>query len=154
MKVTLSKEVEFDTGHRVPDHKSKCFNPHGHRYKVVATVVGEVIDEAGASDNGMVVDFSDLKAWLTTEVHDQFDHAFVVYDRDEPMLTGLLGPYRDNTLGWKIVVVPFIPTAENFAASIFARLEPVIAKHWRDNMRLQSIEVYETPTSVARYERQ
>jgi len=143
--MSLTKEVEFDTGHRVPDHASKCFNPHGHRYRVRATCAGELINEDGAADNGMLVDFSDLKAWMTEYVHDVYDHAFVVYENDDIMRSSL----EHGSPDWKIVIVPFIPTAENMAQDIFDRLAPIIESHWRNNIRLVKIEVWETPTSKA-----
>ena len=145
MRMSLSKEVEFDTGHRVPDHQSKCFNPHGHRYRVRATCEGQLIDENGAPDNGMLVDFSDLKAWLTEYVHDRFDHAFVVCETDTTMRAALAA----GDSSWKVVVVPYIPTAENMANDIFNTMAPIVARHWRNNIQLVKIEVYETPTGVA-----
>ena len=144
MKFSLSKEVEFDTGHRVPDHQSKCRNPHGHRYRLRATCEGDVVNENGAADNGMLVDFSDLKGWMTEFVHDVYDHAFVVYGGDTSMRMALL-----SDPDWKVVVVPFTPTAENLARSIFDTLASIIETHWRGNLRLSKIELWETPTSVA-----
>ena len=148
MRTSISKEVEFDTGHRVPDHQSKCYNPHGHRYRVRATCEGQVVNEAGSSDNGMLVDFSDLKRWLTEYVHDRFDHAFVVYADDVTMRHAL----ATDPL-WNVVVVNYTPTAENLARDIFVRLALIIASHWRGNMTLTKIELWETPTSVAVVER-
>jgi len=143
MRYSLSKEVEFDTGHRVPDHKSKCRNPHGHRYRLRATCEGEIIDAAGQSDNGMLVDFSDLKQWMTTLIHDRFDHAFVVYADDYIMREALqVNP------DWNVVVVPWVPTAENLAREIFTVLSGVVAQHW-NALRLTKVELWETPTSVA-----
>lgn len=148
MRTTISKEVQFDSGHRVPDHASKCRHPHGHRYRVVATCSGVIVCEPGAPDNGMVVDFGDLKRWLTELVHDQFDHAFLVHKDD---------PFADYLLGWRmggeddesrIVFLDWVPTAENMAVDVFARLGPVVAEHWRD-VELVRVEVWETPTSMA-----
>ncbi|MED5305895.1 MAG: 6-carboxytetrahydropterin synthase, partial [Candidatus Thermoplasmatota archaeon] len=33
MTSRIRRWVETDTGHRVPNHKSKCRNMHGHRYR-------------------------------------------------------------------------------------------------------------------------
>lgn len=57
MQASVSKDVQFDAGHRVPSHASKCRNPHGHRYRVVAYCVGDVVEDGGSADDGMVVDF-------------------------------------------------------------------------------------------------
>lgn len=144
---TVSKEVEFDTGHRVPDHGSKCRNPHGHRYRVRATCSGPLVAEAGAPDNGMVVDFSDLKRWLTVAIHDVLDHGFVVYEHDTAMRVALEAGDPD----WRVIVVPFIPTAENMSAWCWRQLAPLVGEHWRGSLALELIEVWETPTSIATY---
>ena len=107
-------------------------------------VSGPIIDDdLGAPDSGMVIDFGDIKAILTKRVHDLYDHAFVVWDGDDLMLTALT-PLLDD--GYRIVVVPFIPTAENMAAAIFDELGPEFLAM---GLHLERIEVYETPTSVA-----
>jgi|SRR5690606_13568880 len=138
----VTKEVEFDTGHRVPLHESKCRNLHGHRYKVKANVVGPL--KSAGSETGMVVDFGYIKRLLTTDVHDVYDHAFVVQSTDTDLCAFLL----DST--WNVVVVDFAPTAENMAAAIYKDLAPKVAQMGQD-VFLESIEVYETPTSVAVY---
>ena len=45
----ITKLLEIDMGHRIPQHKSKCFNPHGHRYKFEVGVEGELINSKGES---------------------------------------------------------------------------------------------------------
>lgn len=146
MRVQVAKEIEFDAGHRVPDHASKCRNPHGHRYKVRAVVEGAIVDDDGEADTGMVVDFGLLKQWLTTEIHDRFDHGFLVYAGDAVMLDVL--SEAAGTEGWNVQVTAWVPTAENIARWCFTELAPIVAAHWR-TMRLVRIDVHETPTSVA-----
>lgn len=141
MTYTVTKEIEFDAGHRVPNHKSKCKNPHGHRYRVLATVAGPLGDEPGASDEGMVVDFSDLKA-LLTQVHDEFDHGFIVYEGDWQLHRALAHEE------WKVRSVMFVPTAENLARYIYEFIDAQIT--W-PGCKLVEVQVFETPTSVARY---
>ena len=34
---TVTRVFEFDSAHRVMNEKVKCFNLHGHRFKVEAT---------------------------------------------------------------------------------------------------------------------
>lgn len=143
---TISKEIQFDAGHRVPAHKSKCFNPHGHRYRVVAHLSGDVVTEPGAPDEGMLMDFSELKNILTEMVHDYLDHGFIVYKDDQPMLQCF-----DGCDDWKIIIFPYIPTAENLAKWIWDTIKPSIDDHFRGNLKLERIEVYETPTSLACY---
>lgn len=143
---TLSKEVEFDMGHRVPEHGSKCRNPHGHRYRVRATCSGTIVDEPGAADGGMLVDFGDLKRWMTERIHDPLDHGFA-FREDDPIGAAL----RDVMPDAKLIRLPFIPTAENLAAWCWGALEPLVVEHWRGNLTLVSIELWETPTSKVTY---
>lgn len=143
--ITISKEIEFDAGHRVPNHKSKCRNPHGHRYRVRVYATGHIVEEPGASDEGMLVDFSDLKKIMQTKIHDVLDHGFIVYKDDEQMVEALYG--RD----WNVIIFPYIPTAENIARWCWDQIQEPIETSFRDNLRLRAITVYETPTSEATY---
>lgn len=144
-RVKVSKEIQFDAGHRVPNHRSKCRNPHGHRYRVVVSCIGSIVEEAGASDEGMLIDFSDLKILMTNLIHDPLDHGFIAYHEDKPILSLLSIP------GWKIIPFPYIPTAENIAIWCWEQLKPAIDDYFRENLILSSVEVWETPTSKAFY---
>lgn len=141
---TISKEVQFDAGHRVPNHKSKCKNPHGHRYRVVCHVTGSLVEEAGSSDEGMVLDFGDLKAIMESAIHDRFDHGFIVYEYDHDLLACFENWMED----WKIILFPYVPTAENLAKYIIQLLTPVVANKML-GCWLSKVEVWETPTSCA-----
>lgn len=153
---TVSKEIEFDAGHRVPDHGSKCRSPHGHRYRVRVTCSGDVVDEAGAADNGMVVDFGDLKRWMTELLHDPLDHAMIVYREDVDLLDAVAFPGHrpegriEGRHGWAVYLFPYVPTAENIARWCFDQLAGPVAQHWR-GMSLDRVEVWETPTSCATF---
>ena len=58
MKIT--KIFTFDSSHMLDGHDGKCQNLHGHTYKLEITVSAPII-QGGAKD-GMVMDFTDLKA--------------------------------------------------------------------------------------------
>lgn len=157
MATLVSREVEFDAGHRVPNHASKCRNPHGHRYRVVATITGQLVDRSGASDEGMVIDFGVISDLLKEQVHDIYDHGFIVYQDDQVMcealgVTLVEGTEGFNTNGWKVIAVDWIPTAENMARAIFEDLYPMVRMMDDDGrVSLVSIDVYETPKSKATY---
>ncbi|NRA47057.1 MAG: 6-carboxytetrahydropterin synthase [Oligoflexales bacterium] len=57
----VTKIIEWDMGHRVPNHKNKCRHPHGHRYRLEVSMRGAISLEKGSSSEGMVVDFGDIK---------------------------------------------------------------------------------------------
>lgn len=145
MTTTIRRYVETDTGHRVPNHKSKCRHMHGHRYRFEAEIEGDIVEKSGVSEEGMLMDFSDVSAILTEHVHDVVDHAFVVYQGDEQALAAckLMGD------GHRTVIVPFIPTAENLAKWAFEQVEPHIQSSYGNRLRLVAMHVRETPKSIA-----
>src|SRR5260363_127088 len=36
--LTITRQLAFDAGHRIPDHQSRCRNLHGHRYVLDITL--------------------------------------------------------------------------------------------------------------------
>ncbi|MEG1325472.1 MAG: 6-carboxytetrahydropterin synthase QueD, partial [Janthinobacterium sp.] len=112
--LTITRKLEFDAGHRIPDHKSQCRNLHGHRYTVEITLVGKVIEAEGNSDNGMIMDFSDVKTLAKQHLVDVWDHAFLVYEKDTAV-RDFLASLPDH----KTVVIDRIPTVENLARIAF-----------------------------------
>ncbi len=82
----ITTRLEFDAGHRIPDHKSQCRNLHGHRYAIEITLSGEIIQAEHASENGMVMDFADVKRIARETIVDRWDHAFLVFKHDTAVL--------------------------------------------------------------------
>lgn len=159
-RILISKEVQFDAGHRVPKHDGKCRFPHGHRYRVVATCEGEIVaDHADLPEAGMLADFGHLKRILMAKVHDELDHKFIVWEHDEDMYQTLgyfLGRGVDVTSDdttskyeGSFVVFPFIPTAENIARWCYVVVNNALFEIYGPRLTLSSIEVWETPTSMA-----
>jgi len=151
LRVTASKWVEFDAGHRVPNHAGKCRSPHGHRYRVTAFIEGAVVETPGASDEGMVLDFGFVKHVLMTYVHDVLDHGFIVYEFDATMIEALMINAHDPEPMWKVVELPYVPTAENIARWVWEQIDIPIKGASDGRAHLIKIEVQETPSSVAVY---
>lgn len=129
-RVSITKTVEIAAQHRLPYHKGKCRRPHGHNYRLEFTVRGALIpppERAHRSDEGMVMDFTELK------------------ERLEPTLA-LLDHYPLNDAEREVLGVPPLglpnPTAEALACWLLDRLPEV----WR-------VVVWETSTSCATAER-
>tara|TARA_B100000902_G_C26891250_1_gene707503 strand:+ start:173 stop:628 length:456 start_codon:yes stop_codon:yes gene_type:complete len=145
MTTSIRRWIETDTGHRVPNHKSKCRNLHGHRYRWEAELSGDVVTKKGVSEEGMLIDFSDVSEILTKYIHDVVDHAFIVYEGDDEAMSALSAMH----IGHKTIVVPFIPTAENLAKWAFEQVNPHISSSYGNKLRLRSFHVRETPKSWA-----
>lgn len=152
MKIT--KEIGFDYGHRVPDHKSKCRHLHGHRARLLVTVSGPILDKPGDNDNGMVMDFSDIKRLMIEEIHDLFDHKLILY-KDDPIVESIGDVLTKHDIESGLILFPMVPTAENLAKYCFEILNRVFIKFFhRLEIYLDSVVLYETPNSFAECTRQ
>jgi len=141
----VTKDIEIDMGHRVSNHKSKCKNLHGHRYKIEVGVDDKLINFSGASDEGMVIDFSDLKKIMMKQIDEVYDHSFTMYNKDD--FADYFIELR-NIYEQKINIVPFIPTAENLARHWYKLIEKELFKV---GISIKYVKVWETPTSTAIY---
>ena len=142
--LTITRKLEFDAGHRIPDHKSQCRNLHGHRYTVEITLVGKVIEAEGNSDNGMIMDFSDVKTLAKQHLVDVWDHAFLVYEKDTAV-RDFLASLPDH----KTVVIDRIPTVENLARIAFEILKAAFTDHFGTGLHLHNLVLHETPNCWA-----
>ena len=140
--LTITRKLEFDAGHRIPDHNSQCRNLHGHRYALHLTLTGKIVTQAGRSDRGMIMDFSDIKALANQHLVEEWDHAFLVYEHDQPVRA-----FLDSLPDHKTVVLDRIPTVENLAQIAFERLQTVFDNE--TGLRLVKVTLYETPNCWA-----
>lgn len=138
--ISVTRKLEFDAGHRIPDHRSQCRNLHGHRYVLEITLEGEVNQTPGQSDTGMVMDFSDIKGIAKAYLVDLWDHAFLVYRGDTAVVEFLATLDQHKT-----VVIDAIPTAENLARLAFDILSPHYRDRFDGQLHLSRIRLYETP---------
>jgi 6-pyruvoyltetrahydropterin/6-carboxytetrahydropterin synthase len=142
--LTITRKLEFDAGHRIPDHKSQCRNLHGHRYTLEITLTGQVITAEGNSDNGMIMDFSDVKALAKEHLVDVWDHAFLVYDKD-----AAVKEFLASLPNHKTVVIDRIPTVENLAAVAFHILKAAYKDRYGTGLKLHKLVLHETPNCWA-----
>jgi len=140
----ITRRLEFDAGHRIPDHASQCRHLHGHRYAIEVTLSGRIIDAAGQPVNGMVMDFADVKTIAKQHVVDLWDHAFLVY-RGDTVVVDLLA----RIPGHRTVVLDVIPTAENLARLAFEILDPLYRDIYGNDLRLERVRLFETPNCWA-----
>ncbi len=139
----ITRRLEFDAGHRIPNHASQCRHLHGHRYAIEITLSGEIIHAGGAAEEGMVMDFSEVKHIASRVLVEQWDHAFLVHEGDRAVRDFLA-----TLPGHKTVVLPRVPTAENLAAEAFRILDAAYAGACQ-GLRLERVRIYETPNNWA-----
>ena len=140
----ITRRLEFDAGHRIPHHKSQCRHLHGHRYALEVTLSGEIIQTEGASEQGMVMDFTDVKNIALEKIANVWDHAFLVYQGDSAVLD-----FLNSMPGHKTVVLDSIPTAENLALEAFQVLDAAYIDVYGNQLRLERVRLYETPNNWA-----
>ena len=143
----IGKVIQWDMGHRVLNHRSVCKGLHGHRYKAEICVEGDLVEKKDVSEEGMVIDFADIKKTAQKFIQEELDHAFMVWEKDIELLE-----FFKNSKGHKPVIVPFTPTAENVAAYIFNKLKDKFTDVFKTGLHLQSVKLWETPSSYALYE--
>jgi len=135
--VTCTRRLTFETGHRVVGHEGKCINPHGHSYKLFLTAESLSLDNLGR-----VIDFSVLKNVIGKWIDDNFDHAFILYDKDKELMEF----YRVNPT-FKHYIMQHNPTAENIALHLLNDICPLLLKD--SGVRIVHIKLYETENCFA-----
>lgn len=140
----ITRRLEFDAGHRIPDHGSQCRHLHGHRYVLEITLSGQIIRAEGQAVNGMVMDFADVKAIAQQHLVQHWDHAFLAYREDHAIVNFLA-----SLPGHKTVLLDMVPTAENLATEAFRILDPLYTECYGHALRLERVRLYETPNCWA-----
>ncbi|MFH1218733.1 MAG: 6-carboxytetrahydropterin synthase QueD [Candidatus Peregrinibacteria bacterium] len=67
-KFTLNKVFHFSSAHFLTKYKGKCENLHGHNYKLIVTI------EDDLKDDGMALDYKEIKDITNKEVIEELDH--------------------------------------------------------------------------------
>ena len=140
----ITRRLEFDAGHRIPNHNSQCRHLHGHRYAIEITLSGQIIDIEGISEQGMVMDYSEVKRVAKEQLVDAWDHAFLVYRGDHAVLDFLNGLPEHKT-----VVLDAPPTAEYLAMLAFRLLSGAYRDTYGNHLQLERVRIYETPNNWA-----
>ena len=134
----LKTSASFDSAHFLAGYQGKCANLHGHHWVMEVCISGKELQKEG-QQRGMLLDFGDLKK-AVRNLADSFDHALI---------------YEENTLKektiealqeekFRLIPVPFRPTAENFAEYFFNVLK-------EQRLPVSRVTVYETPDNCAEY---
>jgi 6-pyruvoyltetrahydropterin/6-carboxytetrahydropterin synthase len=103
-----------------------------------------VLEIPGAADDGMVLDFGDIKRLANDHLVSLWDHAFLVAKEDQAVVAFLASMPNHKT-----VILDRVPTVENLAHAAFIILEPIFAEAFHGRLRLSSIRLYETPNCWA-----
>lgn len=140
----ITRHLEFDAGHRIPNHHGQCRHLHGHRYQIEVTLRGELSQVTGSPHEGMIMDFGDIKQILQEIIIDPWDHSFFVANSDEIMIN-----FLKTIPGHKTTLIKDIPTAENLARYAFDLLAPRLNSQFQGKIKLKQLRLFETPNCWA-----
>lgn len=146
-----TKIIEFVAAHRIPQHRGKCRNLHGHQYRAEITFSRSTLD-----DCGMVVDFGIIKERLGSWIMENWDHNVILQTSDQQ-----LGSNIAIITGQRIYYLLQPPTAEAMAAHLLREIVPQLFADLLEadgggnsnaatvKLFCRKIRLYETPTSYA-----
>lgn len=140
----ITRRLEFDAGHRISTHNSQCRHLHGHRYVIEITLSGNIITEVGVAEQGMVMDFSEVKRIAKKVLVDKWDHAFLVYSGDTPVVN-----FLQSLENHKTIVLDSQPTAEYLALVAFRILDKAYVDKYGNQLQLEQVRIFETPNCWA-----
>ena len=129
----IAKEFRWEMGHRLPEHFGKCKNIHGHSYKMIFELEGEM------EESGMVMDYYDVKK-IVEPVIQKLDHAFMVYKEDKAIISFL------EKMKSKMVIVEFQSTVENICKYFLNEIKKI---NLPENIDKVSVRIYETADDYA-----
>ena len=141
--IRITKKFRFEAAHALYGYDGKCKNIHGHNYNLFVTVIGVPIIDSSNVKSGMVMDFSDLKKIVNSEIIEKFDHS-VIFNKNSPHKE-LADELIKN--GHKVILAEYQPTIEemiiDFAKKISSKLPAEI--------KLHSLKLEETETSYSEW---
>ena len=130
----IAKNFRWEMAHRLQCHKGKCYNMHGHSYKMQVEFEGNI-----NSNTGMVLDYFDVKD-IVAPLVDELDHTVVIYEKDTILLEKIF------ELNSAHIIVPFETTAENLVRYF---LEKISQANLPKEIKKIKVRVCETENTYA-----
>lgn len=138
-KIRITKQFDFEAAHALEGYFGKCKDIHGHSYHLRITVSGSVDPSKPKVEDGMVMDFTDLKKIVKKEIIDQFDHMLIL--KDDSRFRGI------ESQNERVQYVPYQPTCENLLLDMVNRIQNKMP----EGVNLHSAFLRETPRSYAEW---
>lgn len=133
---TITRVFKFDAAHRVMNEKFKCFNLHGHTFRL------EVTFSYGFTGSlGYAIDFKEIKRVVGDYIDQVFDHSCLLNPQDRKVID------LCKSEGWKCYIMgmgddgDINPSAENLAAELFYAIEVIMRGR---GVVLESVKLFET----------
>lgn len=130
----IAKDFRWEMAHRLQCHKGKCFNLHGHSYKLQIEFEGKV-----EKKNGMVLDYFDVKD-IVSPIVNKLDHTVAIWEKDTQLIEMV------QNLKSAHVILSFETTAENLVGYF---LNEVKKANLPSNIIAIKVRVCETENTYA-----
>ena len=140
--IRITKQFNFEAAHSLHGYNGLCKHIHGHSYVLYVTVIGKIIQDKKNPKYGMVMDFSELKKIVKTEIVNKLDHALLIWKESDNKFIDF-----ENNMFKKTIITDYQPTCENMVNDFANRLKTLLP----DNVELYSIKLHETATSFAEW---
>ncbi len=124
--LTVTRRFTFDSAHRLPRHEGKCSRLHGHTYSLEVEVTSPRLVSSRSSDQGMIVDFKELKKAVDAAVIEKLDHHNINETVQSLCFEKLaLNPDEDNVTTAEILVVKIAEALRAYFGECLKSLELV-----------------------------
>ncbi|MBX0332308.1 6-carboxytetrahydropterin synthase [Pontibacter sp. HSC-14F20] len=141
-RIRLTRLFTFEAAHALQNYQGGCRNIHGHSYRLEVTIIGTPIVDESHPNDGMVMDFKNLKKIVQEALIDPIDHALLLrQDAPQELVEAL------RQLDHKLVLTPFQPTCENMLIDFKQRLGHLLP----EEVALHSLKLWETEKSFAEW---
>jgi 6-pyruvoyltetrahydropterin/6-carboxytetrahydropterin synthase len=138
--IRITKEFKFEMAHALHGYDGLCKNIHGHSYKLLVTVKGEIKNDSGNAKDGMVLDFDILKSIVKPEIIKKYDHSLVLNGNSSHAEI-------DLSAFEKVFFLPYQPTSENLVADFALKIKSKLP----EGIELYKVILSETATSFAEW---
>ena len=128
----VTRSIDFCYGHRLLNYEGKCRYLHGHNGRAVISIEGSELDH-----RVMVLDFADIKRFVSTWIDDHLDHRMIL-NRADPVVPLL------QELSEPLYLIDMNPTAENIAKLICEATRS-------QGVPIVEVRLWETPQCFATY---
>lgn len=135
-RIVCCRHLDFEAGHRIAQHESKCAHLHGHSYRATVCASAPALDECGR-----VVDFGALKKALGGWIDRHWDHGFILQASDAEAIAVLRAFQPRTGTPQKLYLMDRPPTAENLAYHLGFEVGPAVLAETLGDRSLQICEV-------------
>lgn len=148
---TITKEFHWEMAHILTNHTGLCGNLHGHSYKMYVTLTSVQLGEV--RDNGMIIDFTNLKKFIQEEIDLHWDHVFAYnIESNDPFeieIAKTVGKYQK-----RLLKLNFRTTAENMSYWWYTFINEKLKELYpfAPTIKCKKVQLFETASGSATYE--